>query len=109
MALGLLEVYGFAMSILCADAAAKAANVSIVAMDKNKPAGGDSVQVPLIMQVKMRGEVEDVKAAVAAGAAAAAGRGLLVASHVIAREAEDTKKMAALCDVGKDRIGKRKS
>jgi microcompartment protein CcmL/EutN len=107
MALGLIEVYGFATSILCADAAAKAAEVTIVALDKNKPNGGDSVNVPLIMQVKIRGGVEEVRSAVEAGSCLAKEKGMLVMSHVITREAEDTKKMAALCDVGKDSFNSR--
>ena len=46
MALGMIEVFGFATSIVVADAMAKAADVKIVAIDKNKPAAGDSARVP---------------------------------------------------------------
>ena len=40
MALGMIEVFGFATSIVVSDAMAKAADVKIVAIDKNKPAAG---------------------------------------------------------------------
>ena len=40
MALGMIEVFGFATSIVVADAMAKAADVKVVAIDKNKPAAG---------------------------------------------------------------------
>ena len=51
MALGMIEVYGFATSIVVADAAAKAGNVKIVAIENNKPAPAvvDTVAVPLVM------------------------------------------------------------
>lgn len=52
MALGMIEVFGFATAIVVADAMAKAADVEIVAIDKNKPAAGDSARVPLVMAVK---------------------------------------------------------
>ena len=42
MALGMIEVFGFATAIVCADAMAKAADVQIVAIDKNKPAAGEA-------------------------------------------------------------------
>ena len=42
MALGMIEVFGFATSIVVADAMAKAADVKVVAIDKNKPAAGPS-------------------------------------------------------------------
>ncbi len=59
MALGMIEVCGFVTSIVVADAAAKAADVKILALDKNKPAAGDAAEVPLIMIVKIGGEVDD--------------------------------------------------
>ena len=51
MALGMIEVFGFATSIVGADAMAKAADVKVVAIDKNKPAAGDSARVPLVMAI----------------------------------------------------------
>ena len=46
-ALGMLEVYGFATSIVVADACAKAADVKIVAIDRNKPANAENARCPL--------------------------------------------------------------
>ena len=54
-----------------ADAGCKAANVAMEPFDKNKPANADSLPVPLIVMVKFRGSVADVRAAVEAGAEAA--------------------------------------
>ena len=87
-----------------ADAAAKAADVKILALDKNKPAAGDAAEVPLIMIVKIGGEVSAVEQAVEAGVREAKARGLYVTHHVIGREAEDTKKLSKLCAVGRDRF-----
>ena len=67
MALGMIEVYGFATSVVVADKMAKTADVEIVAIDKNKPANADSVEVPLVMVVKCEGDVAAVEAAVEAG------------------------------------------
>ena len=65
MALGMIEVFGFATSIVVADAMAKAADVKVVAIDKNKPAAGDSARVPLVMAIKVEGSAAAVEAAVA--------------------------------------------
>lgn len=104
MALGMIEVFGFTTSVVVADAAAKAGNVTIVALDKNKPAAGDAAEVPLIIAVKINGAVADVEQAVQAGVQAAKERNLYLTSYVIANEAEDTKKMAAICAVGHDQL-----
>ena len=67
MALGMIEVFGFATSIVVADAMAKAADVKVVAIDKNKPAAGDSARVPLVMAIKIEGDAAAVEAAIQAG------------------------------------------
>ena len=67
-AIGIVEMFGFVTAITAADAAAKAANVKIIAIDSNKPANAETVDVPLIMAIKIQGEVSAVKAAVDAGA-----------------------------------------
>ena len=54
-ALGMIEVYGYTTSIVVADAVAKAADVKVVAIDKNKPANADKCPVPLVMVVKFEG------------------------------------------------------
>ena len=102
MALGMIEVCGFTTSIVVADAAAKAADVKIISLDKNKPAAGDSAEVPLIIVVNITGDVAAVEEAVEAGVKIAKERGLYVTHYVIARQAEDTKKMSGICAVGKD-------
>ena len=104
MALGMIEVYGFATSIVVADAMAKAADVEVVAIDKNKPAGGDSAQVPLVMAVKVEGSAAAVDAAIAAGKATAEQRGLYITHKVIARQSEDIEWFARLSALGKDKL-----
>ena len=61
-------MFGFVTAITAADAAAKAADVKVIAIDSNKPANADSVEVPLIMAVKVQGSVSAVTAAVDAAA-----------------------------------------
>lgn len=104
MALGMIEVFGFATSIVVADAAAKAADVTIVALDKNKPAAGDAAEVPLIMVVKINGNISAVEQAVEAGTRVAKEKGQFILSHIIANEADDTKKMAKINAVGHDKF-----
>ena len=62
-ALGMIEVYGFTTSIIVADVCAKAADVQIVAIDRNKPANADKCAVPLLMVVKFEGTPAAVQAA----------------------------------------------
>jgi microcompartment protein CcmL/EutN len=90
---GFLEVYGLTAAFVAADAACKAANVTIEAFDNNKPANADKLPVPLLMIVKLRGSVEDVRAAVEAGAEAAKKVSGVVTTHIIARPEEDTEKL----------------
>lgn len=104
MALGLVEVFGYATGIVVADAAAKAANVKIVALDKNKPAAGDAAEVPLMIVVKITGDVSAVEQAMAAGIREAKSRNLYSTSYLIPNEAEDTKKLASICAVGHDKL-----
>ena len=104
MALGMIEVYGFATSIVVADKAAKAADVKVVAIDKNKPANGDSAEVPLVMVVKVEGDVAAVESAVEAGTAEAKQRGLYITSRIISRQSEDVEWFAHLSALGKDKL-----
>ena len=46
-AIGIIEMFGFVTAITAADAAAKAADVKVIAIDSNKPANADSVEVRL--------------------------------------------------------------
>ena len=104
MALGLIEVFGFTTAVVVADAVAKAADVTIVALDKNKPAAGDAAEVPLLMTVKFEGDVAAVEAGMQAGMVEAEKRGMLVTSDLISRQAEDTEKMARINALGKDKL-----
>ena len=76
MALGMIEVYGFTTAIVVADKVAKSADVKVVAIDKNKPANADKVEVPLVMVVKFEGGASEVAAAMDAGVAEAEKRNL---------------------------------
>ena len=104
MALGMIEVYGFATAIVVADAMAKAAEVEVVAIDKNKPAGGDSARVPLVMAVKVEGSASAVEAAVMAGKREAERRELYITHKVISRQSEDIEWFARLSALGKDKL-----
>ena len=104
MALGMIEVYGFATAIVVADAMAKAADVSVVAIDKNKPAGGDSARVPLVMAIKIEGSASAVESAILAGKAEAEKRELYITHKVIARQSEDIEWFARLSALGKDKL-----
>ena len=81
--LGIIETKGYVGSVEASDAAVKAANVSLI---KTVQIGGGFVTV------LVRGDVGSVKAAVDAGASAAAKVGELVASHVIPRPSPELLK-----------------
>lgn len=104
-AIGIVEMFGFVTAITAADAAAKAADVKIIAIDSNKPANAEAEEVPLIMAIKIQGEVSAVKAAVAAAVDAADSVSGVICSHVISGPTEDTQLIAERTSVGRDRIG----
>lgn len=108
-AIGIIEMFGFVCAIKAADAAAKAADVKVIAIDSNKPANAETVEVPLIMCVKVQGSVSAVEAAVEAGARAAEACTGLIQKHIIARPTEDAQKMALRSSVGRDRVGRIKN
>lgn len=83
-ALGMIEVDGYIAGVAAADAALKAANVTLIALEKVN-AG--------ITNVQITGDVGAVKAGVDAGVMAAEELGMLRASHVIARLHEETLKL----------------
>jgi microcompartment protein CcmL/EutN len=95
-AAGFLEVYGLTAAFVAADAACKAGNVTIEAFDNNKPANADKLPVPLLMVVKIRGSIADVKAAIEAGAEAARSISGVVTTHVIPRPESDTEKLLSI-------------
>ena len=78
-AIGLVETKGLVGLIEATDAMAKAANVAIV---KRVDIGGG------LVTTVVSGDVGSVRAAVEAGAAAAAQAGELVGRHIIPRPAE---------------------
>ena len=49
-ALGIIEVYSFTTALCAADVAAKAADVKVIAFDRNRPLRED-VPAPLVMAV----------------------------------------------------------
>ena len=104
MALGLIEVFGFTTAVVVADAVAKAGDVTIVALDRNKPANPDAARVPLVMVVKFEGSVAAVEAGLEAGVAEAKKRDLFIVSHVISRQAEDTEMLAHTNALGRDKL-----
>ena len=105
-ALGMVEVYSFTTAVCVADIAAKAADVKIIAFDRNRPLSPD-VPAPLIMIVKMEGNVSAVRAAVDAAVTYAKEEGKYVTSHVIANPGTDVEKMAYLLDINKDKFNKK--
>ena len=103
-ALGMIEVYGYTTSIVVADVVAKTADVKVVAIDKNKPAGGASCAVPLVMVVKFQGNAGAVQSAHDAGVAEAKNRGLYITSKVIAGLDDQVQWFADLTATGKDKL-----
>jgi ethanolamine utilization protein EutM len=79
-AIGMIETKGYVGSVEASDAMVKAANVTLV---KTIAIGGG------LITVIAQGDIGSVKAAVDAGAKAAAKVGELVSSHVIARPHEE--------------------
>lgn len=83
-ALGLIEVIGYVGAVEAADVALKAANVTLIGIEKVS-AG--------IVTVKITGDVGAVKAAVEASEESARKLGVLRTSHVIARLHEETQRI----------------
>ena len=105
-AVGMIEVYSFTAAVCVADIAAKTADVKIIAFDRNRPISPD-VPAPLVMIVKMEGDVAAVRAAVDAGVEYAKSKGKYIVSHIIANPGEGVEKMAYLMDVNKDKFNKK--
>ena len=103
-ALGMIEVYGFATSIVVADAVAKAADVKVVAIDRNKPANAEKCDVPLVMIVKFEGDAAAVEAAHDAGVAVAKERNLYITSKINSGLDPSVEWFAHLTATGKDKL-----
>lgn len=95
-ATGIIEVFGLAAAFVAVDAGCKAANVTVETLDKNKPGNADALPVPLIVAIKFRGTVEDVKAAVEAAERAANGITGVISKHIISNTEASTEKMLKL-------------
>ena len=104
MALGMIEVYGYTTSIVVADRVAKTADVKVVAIDKNKPANGDSAEVPLVMVVKFEGNAGAVESAMEAGCQEAKRRGMYITSRLIAGQSPEIEWFAHLEATGRDKL-----
>ena len=104
-ALGMVEVYSFSTAVAAADAAAKAADVSVIAFDRNRPISPD-VPAPLVMEIKIEGIVSAVKAGIDAAVEYASREGKYIVSHIIPNPADDTEKMAYLLDINRDKFNK---
>lgn len=83
-ALGLIEVKGYVGAIEAADAALKAANVTLIKIEKIKSG---------LLTVLLSGDVGAIKAAVDAGKEAAEKCSTVISAHVIARPHEETTKV----------------
>ena len=103
-ALGMIEVYGFATSIVVADIVAKTANVKVVAIDRNKPANADKCEVPLVMVVKFMGDPSAVVAAHDRGVDESKQRGLYITSKIIAGLDPQVEWFAHLTATGRDKL-----
>ena len=101
-AVGMLEVFGFACAMVAADAGCKAGNVYIEAIDKNKPANAEKCEVPLVMVVKIEGDVAAVEAATMAGVDEAKKRGMYITHKIIARQSEEIEWFARLNALGRN-------
>jgi microcompartment protein CcmL/EutN len=105
-ALGMIEVFSFTTAVYVADIAAKAADVKVIAFDRNRPKAADA-PAPLVMIVKIEGNVSAVRAAVEAGSQYAKDQGKFIVSHIIANPAETVEKMGYLMDINKDKFNKK--
>ncbi|WP_113928825.1 BMC domain-containing protein [Bacillus sp. P14.5] len=62
-AIGLLEVQGFSTALAAMDKACKAAHVKIEGIDCNNPAAGENARIPVVIQVKITGNMSEVQVA----------------------------------------------
>ncbi len=104
-ALGMIEVYGFPAAVCAADIAAKTADIKVIAFDRNRPFG--KFPVPLIMQVKIEGNVAAVRSAIDAAVAYAKSVDKYIVSHIIANPLGEVDKMAYKLDINKDKYNKK--
>jgi len=87
-ALGLIEAMGFSTAVAALDAASKAADVTLVGMEKVIGVGGG-----IGVNIQVVGEVAAVKSAVEAGVQAGNKVGKITSSHVIPRPHDEIDKL----------------
>lgn len=87
-ALGIIEAKGLTTAVAALDAAAKAADVTLIATER--VIGGPNA---MGVSIHIAGEVAAVRAAVEAGVAAASRVGTIIASHVIPRPHDELDKL----------------
>lgn len=104
-ALGMIEVFSFTTAVYVADVAAKAADVKVIAFDRNRPKAADA-PAPLVMIVKIEGNVSAVRSAVEAGVNYAKQQGKFIVSHIIANPAPSVELMGYKMDINKDKYNK---
>jgi ethanolamine utilization protein EutM len=92
-ALGLIETIGLATAIEAADAAVKAADVTLLGYENTKGSGK--------ITIKLAGGVGAVKAAVAAGVAAASRMGQVYGHHIIPRPHDEIQALIDNLDRGR--------
>jgi microcompartment protein CcmL/EutN len=92
-AVGLIETIGLAAAIEAADAASKAANITLLGYENSKGGG--------MITVKLVGDVGAVKAAVSAGSAAAQRVGKIAATHIIPRPHSEIEPLITSATRGK--------
>ncbi len=93
-AVGLIETIGLAAAIEAADAASKAANITLLGYENSKGGG--------LIAVKLVGDVGAVKAAVSAGSAAAQRIGKVAATHIIPRPHAEIESLISAVTRGKE-------
>ncbi|MGF7146243.1 microcompartment protein CcmL/EutN [Anaerotaenia torta] len=101
-AVGMIEVYGLVAAFVAGDAGCKAADVAMEPFDRNKPANADALPVPLIVTIKFRGTVDNVRAAVEAAEAAANQISGVITKHVIAKPEQDVQKLLKISGLDKN-------
>lgn len=101
-AVGMIEVFGLTAAFVAADAGCKAADVTIEAFDRNKPANADNLPVQLIVMVKFRGSVENVKLAIEVAENVANKLTGVISKHVISRPEDSIDKIFKISGFDKD-------
>ncbi|WP_374724576.1 BMC domain-containing protein [Calidifontibacillus erzurumensis] len=102
-AIGFLEVQGYSVAMAAMDKACKAADITIEGIDCNNPLLGDRAPIPVVIQVKFSGKIDDVKAAleVAHQAAAQLIDEKDVQTHLISSAADGLEKLLPIGKVTK--------